>query len=102
MPRILDAGYNYDYIDDRAIAQVGVPYPILILPGVERIPLATYRKLEEYARKGGILVATRRMPSIAPGDQQMRGSCSPNITSSTRVPGFTNSSSASMHNCVVS
>ena len=67
MPRILDAGYNYDYIDDRAIAQVGVPYPILILPGVERIPLATYRKLEEYARKGGILVATRRMPSIAPG-----------------------------------
>jgi hypothetical protein len=67
MPQILDAGYNYDYIDDRAIAQVGVPYPILILPGVERIPLSTYRKLEEYVRKGGILVATRRTPARAPG-----------------------------------
>jgi hypothetical protein len=67
MPQILDAGYNYDYIDDRAIAQNGVPFPILILPGVERIPLATYRRLEEYARQGGILVATRRTPSRAPG-----------------------------------
>jgi hypothetical protein len=67
MPQILDAGYNYDYIDDRAIAKNGVPFPILILPGVERIPLATYRKLEEFARHGGILVATRRTPSRAPG-----------------------------------
>jgi hypothetical protein len=38
---ILDAGYNFDFIDDGAIAHGGVPYPILILPNVERIPLAT-------------------------------------------------------------
>ena len=44
-----------------------VPYPILILPAVERIPLATYRKLEEYVRKGGILIATQHAPSLAPG-----------------------------------
>ncbi len=67
MPQILEAGYNYDYIDDRAIAEVGVPYPILILPGVERIPLATYRRLEAYVRRGGVLIATRRTPAHAPG-----------------------------------
>lgn len=67
IPQILDAGYNFDFIDDGAIQQVGVPYPVLILPGVERIPLATYRKLEAYARQGGIIVATRRAPSLAPG-----------------------------------
>jgi hypothetical protein len=67
IPQILNAGYNFDFIDDRAIAHGGVPYPVLILPGVERIPLATYRKLKEYVGKGGILVATRRAPSLAPG-----------------------------------
>jgi hypothetical protein len=67
IPQILDAGYNFDYIDDSAIAKVGVPYRILILPGVERIPLATLPKLDEFVRKGGILVATRRTPSLAPG-----------------------------------
>jgi hypothetical protein len=67
IPQILDAGYNFDYIDDGAIAHAGVPYRILILPGVERIPLATLPKLDEFVRKGGILVATRRTPSLAPG-----------------------------------
>jgi hypothetical protein len=67
VPKILDAGYNFDFIDDGGIAHGGVPYPILILPAVERIPLATYRKLEEYVRKGGILIATKRAPSLAPG-----------------------------------
>jgi hypothetical protein len=67
IPQILDAGYNFDYIDDEAIGKVGVPYPVLILPGIERIPLAAYRRIEEYARKGGIVVATRRLPSAAPG-----------------------------------
>ena len=67
IPQILDAGYNFDYIDDGAIAHAGVPYRILILPGVERIPLATLQKLDEFVRKGGTLVATRRTPSLAPG-----------------------------------
>jgi hypothetical protein len=65
--KILDAGYNFDFIDDGAIAHGGVPYPILILPGVERIPLATYRRLEDYVRKGGTLIATKSAPSLAPG-----------------------------------
>ena len=67
IPQILDAGYDFDFIDDAAISRVGVRYPLLILPGIERIPLATYRKIEEYARNGGIVVALRRVPSLAPG-----------------------------------
>jgi len=67
IPQILHAGYNFDFIDDDAIAQVGIPYRVLILPGVERIPLAAYQKIEAYARKSGIVVATGRLPSLAPG-----------------------------------
>ncbi len=67
IPQVLNAGYNFDFIDDRAIAARGVSYRILIVPGVERIPLATLEKLKAYVQKGGIVVATRRLPSLAPG-----------------------------------
>jgi hypothetical protein len=67
VPQILNTGFNFDFIDDRAIASVGVPYRILILPGVERIPVQTLEKLQPYVQSGGILVATRRLPSLAPG-----------------------------------
>jgi len=67
IPQVLDAGYNFDFIDDGAIAHSGVPYKMLILPGVKRIPLASLEKIVEYARKGGTVIATRRTPSLAPG-----------------------------------
>ena len=67
IPAILDAGYNFDFIDDGAIAKVGIPQRILILPNVERIPLATMQKIAEWAKKGGTVIATRRAPSLAPG-----------------------------------
>ncbi|HUP03957.1 MAG TPA: glycosyl hydrolase [Bryobacteraceae bacterium] len=67
IPQILDSGYNFDFIDDEAIAKLGVRYPVLILPAVERIPLATYRRIEEYAGHGGVVIATGRTPSLAPG-----------------------------------
>jgi hypothetical protein len=70
IPQILDAGYNFDFIDDGAIAKNGMPHKILVIPGVERIPLATLRKLDEWVRKGGIVIATRRAPSLAPGLQE--------------------------------
>jgi hypothetical protein len=65
--QVLDAGFNFDSIDDEAIAQVGIPNPVLILPNVERMPLATLRKIQAYAEAGGKVVATRRTPSLAPG-----------------------------------
>src|SRR5579859_3124344 len=67
IPQILDAGFNLDFIDADAIDTVGIPYPVLVLPGIERLPPFTYRKIEEYARHGGIVIATRRFPSSAPG-----------------------------------
>ena len=65
IPAIEDAGYNFDFIDDGMIARAGVPYRILILPNVERIPLATMQKIA--ALKGVTVIATRRRPSLAPG-----------------------------------
>jgi len=38
-----------------------------VLPNVERIPLPAYRKLEQYAAKEGVVIATRRAPALAPG-----------------------------------
>ena len=67
IPQILDAGFNLDFIDGDAIDSLGIGYPVLILPSVERIPLATYLKIEQYAKRGGTVIATRRLPSTAPG-----------------------------------
>ncbi len=64
IPQILDAGYNFDFIDDAAIAKAGVPYRILVLPGVERMPLAT---LEKILASGATVIAARHAPSLAPG-----------------------------------
>ena len=70
IPQILNAGFNLDYIDADAIDKVGIPYRVLILPGIERLPLATYRKIEAFAKAGGIVIATRSLPSLAPGLQE--------------------------------
>lgn len=67
IPQILDSGFNLDFIDGDAIDSLGIRYPVLVLPGVDRLPLATYRKIEAYARRGGIVIATRHLPSTAPG-----------------------------------
>ena len=67
IPQILDAGFNVDFIDADAIDTLGIPYPVLILPAIDRLPLATYKKVEEYARRGGIVVAAHHLPSMAPG-----------------------------------
>lgn len=65
--QVLDAGFNFDFIDTGAIDTVGIPYKVLILPGVSRIDPASYEKIIEFARAGGIVIATRRLPDTAPG-----------------------------------
>src|SRR5271157_6338490 len=78
LPSLLEAGYNLDFIDDETLAQqghvekgkltfAGQDFPVVVLPGVERIPPVTLAKLGEFARSGGVLIATRRLPSLAPG-----------------------------------
>jgi hypothetical protein len=65
--QILDAGFNLDFIDGDAIDSLGIHYPVLVLPGVNRLPLSTYQKIEQYALHGGIVIATRSLPATAPG-----------------------------------
>jgi hypothetical protein len=67
VPAILDAGYGFDFIDDGAITAKGINYKILVMPNVERIPLATYRKIAEFPGK---VIFTRGLPSKAPGLQE--------------------------------
>lgn len=67
IPQILDAGFNFDFIDTDTIDALGIPYSVLVLPGIDRIPLATYRKIAQYVLHGGIVIVTRRLPSTAPG-----------------------------------
>jgi len=67
VPQILDTGFAFDLIDDGAIDRFGVSHAALILPRVERIPLATYRKIEAYVRSGGVVLALGRTPALAPG-----------------------------------
>jgi hypothetical protein len=75
---ITDAGYDLDFFDDQLLAMRGkvsgdtlafgdVHYRAVVLPGVERIPLATMKTLEKFAEGGGIVIATRRLPDLAPG-----------------------------------
>jgi len=78
LPAIFAAGYNIDFFDDDSFRQVGKiengalvlgknKYKVIVLPNVETIPVDTYRKFEEFARANGVLIATRRTPSQAPG-----------------------------------
>ena len=75
---ITDAGYDLDFFDDQLLAMRGevsgdtlafgdVHYRVVVLPGVERILPATMQKLEKFARAGGIVIATKRLPDLAPG-----------------------------------
>jgi hypothetical protein len=75
---ILDGGYNLDFFDDQMLERFGhidgggmvfgdLRYKVIVLAGVERIPVATMQKLEVLARAGGVVIATRREPSLAPG-----------------------------------
>jgi hypothetical protein len=75
---ILEGGYGFDFFDDDALKLTGRldkgvlqmgsnRYKAVILPNVERMPIETLLGLEEFAKSGGIVVATRRWPIAAPG-----------------------------------
>jgi len=67
VPAVLAAGFAFDFVDDQAIRQRAGSYRAVILPGVERMPVETLRALDDFARRGGLAIATRRLPSLAPG-----------------------------------
>ena len=65
VPQILNAGFNFDFIDDRAIEQVGLPYPVLVIPTVKRMPPTTAAKIEEFKRRGGIVVEAAKLDELS-------------------------------------
>ena len=65
--QVLDAGFNLDFIDADAIDSVGIPYRALVLPSLDRLPAATYRKVLDFARRGGVVIAYGRTPATASG-----------------------------------
>jgi hypothetical protein len=67
MQQILGAGYNVDYIDAEAIKNVGISYPVLVLPHVERLSPETLRAITAYSRRGGRVIAVGSTPDRAPG-----------------------------------
>lgn len=75
---LIDAGYGIDFVDDGMLAGRGkveggtlvfgkVKYKAIVLAGVERLPARTMETLEAFAKGGGTLLATRSLPSRAPG-----------------------------------
>ncbi len=75
---VLDAGYGLDFFDDGLLAARGkvdggalafgdLRYRVVVLAGVERLRPATMATFEAFVRAGGTLIATRSLPSTAPG-----------------------------------
>jgi hypothetical protein len=64
MSSILSAGYNVDYIDADAIKQIGIHYPVLVIPPTDRIPVETLRAIQQYVAGGGKVIAVGRAPSL--------------------------------------
>lgn len=78
MPALFESGYNLDFFDDEILQNIGTiekenlilgasRHKAVVLPGIERMPIASVRKLDEYVKSGGIVIATRKLPSIVPG-----------------------------------
>jgi hypothetical protein len=76
--QVLEAGFNLDFFDDDVLKQIGKveggaltlganKYKAVVLPNVERMPLQTLQKLEDFARQGGVVIAARRKPASLPG-----------------------------------
>jgi hypothetical protein len=68
MQSVLDAGYNIDYIDAATLDKLGnISYPIVVMPAMDRLPLRTAHLLAKYAASGGHIIATGKLPTLAPG-----------------------------------
>ena len=71
-------GYNFDLInddilqhkansDDGKINVAGLSYPILILPDIQAMPLASLEWIRNFAWQGGVVIALERVPNSSVG-----------------------------------
>ncbi len=74
---MLDAGYAYDLISDRQLADVSfsgtslrtgnLPYQVIVLPELRLMPLNSFAKLMDLARSGATVIVHRNLPADIPG-----------------------------------
>ena len=87
MPAIFAAGYNLDFFDDEMLQTLGrfdngqfvigsSRHRAVVLPSIERMPIATLRALERFARAGGVVLSVGSPPSRIAGK---------NVSSAERV-----------------
>jgi hypothetical protein len=82
---ILANGYDFDLINDDVLlhhAELShgeirvrdLQYRLLVLPNIRALPLETMKRIEEYARDGGVVVALEQLPRASTGlaDYQQR------------------------------
>jgi hypothetical protein len=63
IPGILDAGFNFDLIDDGTLPEAAkLHYEAIVLAGAHIFPEATKRWLQEFARNGGAVIAVDQKP----------------------------------------
>ena len=69
IPQILDAGYNFDAVDDGLLeeALAGRRYRGIVLANAERIEAGVLERLAAFAREGGAVFVAGRRPRLSPG-----------------------------------
>lgn len=103
MPEIFEAGYNLNFFDDEMLRTVGKAeqgnlalgaskHPVVVLPGIERMPLESLKKLDAFVKGGGKLVATRHLPEKVPGVKATAAEQSEFKTIADRLFGGSNAS----------
>lgn len=69
IPQILDAGYNFDAVDDGLLEDAfqGARYRAIVLPRVERIQPETVEKIRAFVERGGWAFVVAKRPRLSPG-----------------------------------
>jgi hypothetical protein len=64
---VLNAGQTFDFIDAGAIRSGALKHKLLVLPSLQRIDPAAYRKIADWVAHGGKVIATDRLPDRGGG-----------------------------------
>ena len=72
MSPILNAGYNVDYIDAKAIETAGLgSHDVLVLPAMDRIPIEALDQISAWTKKQGQVICVERCPSLDPAGKPL-------------------------------
>ncbi len=69
IPQILDAGYNFDAVDDGLLeeALAGGRYRAIVLVNAERMEPSALERMAAFARSGGQVIVIGKKPRLSPG-----------------------------------